>query len=480
MSAASARHDSWWRMLALPWQQWTNRVSKLPLLVVGVALIALPLLAALSSKLDAFRYAAIAVWCVAIVGLWFATAWGLLRQNHPTAAHLVPGHVRRLRWLLVLWWLLPSLVLGLGFGMLIGHPRPALLITAVVLLLAQLAMRWPMLWLPLWALTWALPIGLPRWTEIMNAHPNLQPLLQAVTEPSLLTSMLLLALGALALALVVQTGGAAHRRSHERRRRLMQAMSTAPEMRRQWGWLPDAFFTLLHAPYRAALQRAALARGPVLRRALLMLGPSVHWSGYLGTLLVVMLPMLLLLGLGLGAARPELNNAAWFGLSLGFTMTALAVVLQLPVAMQRSQREQALLMLAPAMPRGVALSRGIATASLALALGAWSCGVLMVLALSAWLGHDPRPALMASLAALPLNVTVLRDWSHAASHSELAKAAPGLLCGVGGLGLLWLMESGVPFTAIAGVCVSLTIVLVLWRWQRLSRLPAPWPSGRLG
>jgi hypothetical protein len=468
------------RMLALPWQQWTNRVTKLPLLAIGIALFALPLLAALSGKLDAFRYAAIAVWCVAIVGLWLATAWGLQRQNHPTAARLVPGHVRRLRWLSVLWWLLPSLVFGLGFGLVIGHPGPALLVTAAVLLLAQLAMRWPLLWLPLWALTWALPIGLPRWAAIMNANPQLQPLLQALTEPSLLTALLLLALGALSSALVIQSGGAAHRHSCERRERRMQAMNTAPEMRRQWGWLPDAVFSLLHAPYRAALRRGALAGSPVLRRALLMLGPSVHWSGYLGTLLVVMLPMLLLLGLGLGAARPGINNAAWFGLSLGFTMMALAVVLQLPVAMQRSRREQALLVLAPAMPRGIALSRGIAAASLALSLGAWTCGVLMVLALSAWLGHDPRPALVASLAALPLNVSVLRDWSHAAPHSELAKAAPGLLCGAGGLGLLWLMESGVPFAGIAGASVSLTIALALWRWQRLSRLPAAWPSGRLG
>jgi len=495
MSAATSSQVR--RMLLAPWQWRRNDGSLWALRLYGalaVLLLGVPALAALvwMEREAAWR----SVWACACLGLtvlWCEQVIGLLRLDHPHAAHAVPGHRRALRAAATGLWLAIVVLSGVlsgvlaqwlaGNGLRVGL-AVALGMGTLLLLLAVAFHSW-WVWIPLCAAPSLL--GVSVWRQfVFGTGLWLQQLWLA--QP-LGMSLVVLALQGLWLQALFGRGDERHARAYAGRERLrkISAANAAGEKSAlaaygRWGELLGMPTQRLADAWLAHLCHQAQA-GPrsAMARAEVVLHGTQHWVRHLSALLLIqgLVIVCLLAVLGLtSVSMAQLLEGGRVGLVIGLTSMALGAVLSLPGALWQSRREQALLMLLPGMPQGTALNRAVAWRQLRQCLWVWGV-TLPGLAAMAWAGQGLH-ALAFVATAIPMSAWLWRDLSRLRSSGPASTFLPLLLCLMAGWASFFVLTRWPHMLwPWASAVLLFSAALLLWRWRGLQRWPQALPVGRL-
>lgn len=478
-------------LLLAPWQMQRNASLLAFYIGWGLSVLGFGLALGISFWLTrpelAWRVAVVVAACVVAVP-WYVVFNGLLVQNHPHAARLVPGHVRRLQSVAVLSYLLTTAICAALLASQL--PGGAIWLAGMALLLFLLALcsRWVQLWF--WG-TLVLFL-MPWWGKFMPVMIVWSTLLdwQQQTPWSLnLLALLLLPLG---LAGLFQSGGSHHSRQFQARqkwRRLFESQSLGvashAEINAPLDHLGQVFRWMQPLWTRRLLRQARPTPASVMARLDLVSLGQAHWTCQLSSI-TVMLGLLMLVFATMGWGQPEfwqgLTQHGTMGLSFGFASMCLGVLLTVPANLHRSRREQALLMLLPGAPRGQVLNRMLARRLLSQLM--WAVGIALLLC--AALQKFPGPQSLSwlgvhlCLAYLVFGCTVvLRDWSRERppnSHRALLPFGAAAAMVLALQGLQWL---GLPILAQIGLVLLLVLALARYRWQRLVLASAPaMPVGR--
>ena len=477
------KHAAWTRVLLAPWQQRRNQGSLWSLALIAAMVASLTLAASVFIPQVPLMITAAALALPPMSGAWAWFFLSLMLQNHPHAARFVPGHLRTLRTLLVVVWLLFTGVAAL-FGWAFGHAGLAAGAAALAMLLVAWLVRAP--WLG--AVVWIATASSPHWTRTriwttLNAQSNTA----WHRQPTLVVCVLVIALLAAAVVsgmVLLQAGGRRHARRY-RAREQQRAAVRPGALDARWksvgaaAWLRDA----ASWPYRHWLVRVSAQRdGAVLPRALLGLGPGIHWTGQLGQAMtsIALAGLILLVAWQI---YPDTNfvsssGVAW-GLAFGVMSLSFVSALQARAAIHVTRREQALLMLLPGMPQGPLLNRQLARRLMCQFIGWW------VLSVSVCLLFLPRDdmsigwAITFATACLPIGATVWSDWSRIRAPTPLSGVAPlllAMLATAGAIAAQLLLGVAVLWCALAFATVA--VMLAAWRGWRLQRAPSAFPAGR--
>jgi hypothetical protein len=500
-------------VLAAPWRQRRNAGSMwgvafvVFMVLLGPAvLFGLSAVAAIRSHGDAVMDAQITavqllvsalnttVCAVALLVLaWWAMAVsGILDQNRPALARLVPNHPARLRAALLVGWVAALAAITLLIGVRFDAPLACATIAGVGLAILAASVRWPLLWM----LGCVAPFGVGyvvEWPGLPHAIEALRGFWQ--DQPSMIFLTLAAASTVLLVALI-QSGGARHVASDETRRQRaqrfrMRAQGSQPLAVGTRGILDTVLTRPYYAWFRHVLARPA---SPVFSRLMLGLSPGAHWTASATAVLYGALAMLaglaVLEGVGLfyaPAASVAPNMLASFSVSIVIALVSPAI--QIQARLHQSRREQALLVLLPGVPRGNALSRRLAWQLTGQFLMAW-VGALGLAGLSLATAHALRsqsviPVLLDlsrifAIAALPMIVSQWRAWSRVGPPTALGPIAPLLLAGLVGLAA-WFgpLMGWLSLAAVATLSIGAAAAWCAMRWWRMGAEPSALPIGRL-
>lgn len=474
MSTAALSLDAALSVLRQPWQA-RRRGSGLRIAALTLALVLVPI-----ALLSAWLRVGWATWAglsglALLIGLWWATVEGLVQQNRPELARLLPGQLRQLRVNL----LVHALALGLAacacLALVAGLQLSWVwLVAGTGLLLAWLA-RSPMLWIPASfvgaGMPWLIPGPLPVARAVAALPWSLQVAL-AVAMVALLLQLL-------------GDGGAAHRRRYERRQRWAAMTRAQTEGRTVSAAAMGPFWFAVSRCFTwpLAVHRRRLLRRPTPANALqrLDLGLATGGQG------AMMAWMMVLIGGGLGLVLAlvahfnpgvtweRLVDASRIGLCAGAFNLLCAPLLGRPAALCSRRGEQALLVLVPGVPTGAALMAQLEARWRLEHVIAWVAVSAPVLALAA-LGSADTLAFTAAFSACCLPMVWLSQWRH-----RRGRAAP--------LGnALWMMSpSLVIVPALAAMRLELPpwsslgagmLVYALLAWRVPKPQRAQLPTGR--
>ena len=479
------------RILLSPWQRWHNQARFGLFVILGFCTLPtigiLALLARFPTSAHTHRGVLFLAWIgptmLGILGWWMLVG-AVLQQNHPTFARLVSGHVMRLRAALLLAWALLSSAAAAGPGLCAGAPLAAGLVMALVLAWFAAMLRWPLSGAPVMIFLLLGKTGRDAlFAGVQSTWQQDAPLLCAAV----------VAAGALLLWVMVQSGGARHLATFEKRRLRLDLMSGAwlsqARVARASTGLPDWLDALLkNSLYNWWLGRL-VARGgsPVNARLLAGLGPATHWTSRV-TLVVVMplaigAPFALLAAVSGPEFRRDMLPFMPAVLALGMLIGLSASTLLATTQLLQSRREQALLVLLPGVPRGARLNRWlgwqmsvnfVVVLLYALGLG-WAASGLFD---ASELAGDLLPAF--ALALLPQVAWQWRRWASLAppsGASVLAILFGSILLGVAALAVHRI--DGIGYLAIGAVSMIVPLLYCAWRWRRMGAEPTALPMGRL-
>lgn len=429
----------------------------------------------------------------ALLGLSLQIAWifiasGLMALNHPNVARTVPGYVGRLRWMLLLTWLIVCALTGALSAGSWGDWLPGACSAGALMLLFLTPFRWPLRWIlfviVLATLLRTYPL-LGEWVfmRLVSDSPDFQ---------WTLVLALFVGMGWLVTRLI-PTGGSSYARVFSR----YTGMSASDfRMERREQQLVPAAFSVLEArtaqwahyldlPLRwyagRLLRSPRKEHGHVLVRAELLLG-SIHWVTQVGVALVMLgvASMALLIGSWLSgtSARQLLMEHAGLlaGLSLGI---AVLPVLALRLFMLSSVVEQGLLLLVPGMPRGARLNRLLAVRQLRQGLLGWLLAALVAVNLpfrsfdSAFFGS----LYMIGLLLVPL---AIEDWARIRPPTGQQFLAVLLVVFVvqwAGFHAMYRLH--LPGLAVGLITLAIWSTLMTYRWRRMAHFPQALPAGRL-
>lgn len=420
--------------------------------------------------------------------LWMTVMGSLLEQNHPHAARFVPGHRRQLREAALGSW---ALVTGVCAALLwLTLPKTPsfmamLLFTAVTLAFAAWAVRNWTLWL-------VLSLG-PVLFFGAGLNRRLAPLWSALGElwnaqPASVLALSLLILG-WSIARLFGAGDAAHREAYAARARMRRAgldgmnnkRGAEDVLGRPGAWISRPFDLVAAAWLRHVLARARASERSVMSRVEIVLHGQQHWlrqgMGVGIGLVIAVLSFGIAFALS-GAALEENWKRGAFGMAIGLASMGFNPAFALPNMLWQSRREQALLRLLPGVPQGQAQNRAVAWLQLRHMMVDW---VLTTAAL-AWLAWaaDDLALLCLAFCALPLcTLSLMRTPARMRGPSAWSAALPVLAFILSAWGLYAMNQKlGTSLVLIAGVCLSLSLVLGLWRWQAIQRAPQALPAGR--
>ncbi len=393
--------------------------------------------------------------------LWCNFVVALQRLNLPRTAHLVPGHLLALRRLLLAGWLAAT---GLCAGLIVasqglpssgGLPVWAPVLGPGLVLLAW-TMRWPWLWLLLFLAS--VLVGRTGAGWLTEAVRGLSATLSAQPVTGTLA---LLALGVVGLWPVLpQAGNFLHSGAPAR---------PAPQWWQRWAALGRRGVT---AVYRGWLQRLVSRPSAVMARWLLVLGPAAHWSTQALVAVVAALLALAVVAVlaGFGIRVADLPPERFVGATVGLMAFALSPLLERRAALQRTRREQALLALAPGVPRGAAWRRALGAWLLLQLWLAWAVAAAVGLWLS-WGEQGPHAVSLAvAFGLLPFTTWTLWDPRRVNTLSGLATAWRVLLMVAVAMGLAYLLREGrVGVAPVLVGSLALTSLLAVWGWRQLGR-----------
>lgn len=483
-------HASLLQMLGTPWRTrdrqrpWGRRViAALIVLMLAMGVVALPGAAKLLLVGAGMSFV--------VAGWWMSAFSSLLVQNHPHAARLVPGHLRRLREAALLGWGGATAVVALMIWLPVTSLSPGRLSLPFLLLASGASLAFAAWSLRYWMLWLLLSFGPPLFFG-SRLDRALAPLAGWLREQWLVQPWSLTALGLLGLAATLPglfgDGGAAHRTSHARQLRMRQLSADSMSGKhgdlaardRAGEWLSRPFEHLTAAWLRDVLRRAAPTERSAMQRLALVLHGQQHWVRQMASTAVALL--LLAVGaivvvLAVGDQVAHHWTRAAFGLALGLTALGCGPAFGLPGALWRSRREQALLRLLPGVPQGRAQNRAVAGLQLRHALASWALSTAMVAVLAAAAGE---PGLLClPLAVLPLGALTLLRAPARLRPPTLWSGLP-MVAWIAGGGALYALnrDAGLPMPVIAAVCVGGAVLLGLWCWHLACRAPQPLPAAR--
>lgn len=428
-----------------------------------------------------------------VLAAWALTVYNLMDQNRPVLARLVPAHAPRLRVALVAGWAVSVALITLFIGVRFAMPLLTAAIAGPVLALLALSVRWPALW--------ALGMFAPVIREGVRMWPGFQPLVAGLrvqwSAQPVAIAVTLAGASVVILVGMIQSGGRHHIASDEaRRNRVKRFQMRATGAQPVVAGRRSAFDRLMSSAYFAWWRRVlARPRSSVSSRLMLGLGPGAHWTNILtavlfcGALMALAPIVVYLLSLLSPSLFHDFVPLMVLGASVGLVPGLMGNTLQVHARLQQTRREQALLLLLPGVPRGAALSRGLAwqfTGQFAIALGGalllgWSLGqIRWVVPNTPLLPVMGRLMGLFAIGGLPLAVTQWRRWSRAKSATSLGAVMPlvvmALVMGLAALGTdqAWWTDAGAALIALA-----VTVALCALRWWRMGREPEALPIGRL-
>ena len=474
----------WMRVLLAPWQQRRNQGAVWPFLTFIGVLSVSALVGAVVAPVLALRVFAWSVLSMPLFGGWVWLVLSLMQQNHPNAARLVPRQLRTLRRVLFGAWLaLASLAALLGWAF--GHPWSVATGAALLLTLLTWIVRMPILGIFLWLV----PASAAQWAHTPVAEAVIRALYAAWQgQPERLVlagAVALLAAAGLTPFFVLRSGGSRHAQAYRRRAWRLASIGSCGAGPTSWrasgGVLGEWLRQGAVGVYRRRLAHVNTRRaGAVLPRALLGLGPPIHWTGQLGQLLTFGSAAALVVFF-LWQANADTNSvpvAAW-GLSAGVLTFAVNLALQARAAIHGTRREQALMMLLPGMPRGRALNRALARRLSAQFIVSWALGVLAC-ALMLPLGERFGWFAIYAAACLPLGALLWTDWSRVQAPTSISAVVPLLVTMPLALGAIAAQAwAGVPAWVCALIFVAAAALLFGRRARRLVDAPSAFPAGRL-
>lgn len=479
------------RIAAAPWQQRYNEnrrgvwvvLGLLGVLVAGVVLVA--------GYGAGPRFATMLLMGVAMLllaGAWASYAGNLLTQNQPAAARLVPGHVQHLRLAMIAGGtttvVLAVALAGVLFALMAPQRLPWPVLSLGVATIASIAvvalaasMRWP---------TLAFCLCLLPYPASMLHEAGADFLGRAVLDawfaiPATATALCVVA-QALAVAGLVQSGGARHVASFARRQRMRERFHRRA-IGLDAGWSSDnqGTWDLRRRVFSAWFDLAVARRAPVMSRLFLGLNPAGHWTTHasatamMGALLALFMALLRLTG------QHEAADALLGGLVFGVMLLACTPLIQLRARFHGTRREQALLVLLPGVPRGPVLNRAIARRLLLGYAGVWVLAFVAVALLKQvpWApGALARPAMstFTAIGILPMAIGLCRrlDTLRAPTATSPVGVVLTAAASTGLVALLHLWV-GVPLAALAVASAAITVAGVTWRWQALGRAPSALP-----
>ncbi len=473
-----------------PWRQrdrdspWGRRLI--------AALLALGAIAAVIFLPPAAKWRAVLCLVILVLmGGWMALGANLQEQNHPTAAHCVPGHLAALRRAALLCWAGCTALVSLLLWLIIpgtSHGALILLGTSAVATFLLWSTRLWWLWLLL-LFTWQ-PLLLWAAAPLAPLGRAIAALWQANTAGMLLLS--LLAQGWI-VASAFAGGGARHQSRYTRQ----SIMRNAMRMRAQGGQVPAVAawgnqLAWIFRPFERlfqAWQQRLVARADngnlhsVMARAAIVLHGQQHWLKLvMGIAAMVGLALLAFIGFWLVYRfdMAAMLVAGSFGIGMAIANIGLNPAIALPTALWHSRREQALLRLLPGMPQGEALNRAVARLQWRNFLAAWLLCELALAALAAC--SDKSLMLYLPLAALPcaaLSLTRRPATMRPVTPMTVIVPVFASMALWGGL-LVLVQPLGVPPWLVAATVVIVSALLLAWRWRRLVAAPVALPAGRLG
>ena len=424
------------------------------------------------------------VFCLQFVGVGAFTV--LMRLNHPVVSQTVPGYVGALRRTALGIWLAVCALIGIA-GMLEGiYSWGTVFWAGAVMLQISTPLRWPVRWfLFLVGLAWFLKVGVPYLISLQTEPKtfwmviNTVALLMYVAMAWLVTRMIA-DKGSPYAALFSRFLAAQH----------AERVSDKPEV------LTFNKFALWHQTYVRATQwiklpwqRYAhhLLATPkpdpenALARAELGFGALVHWVSQVSAsaLLAAVLALVwwsdraFLIG-----SDASMSPITTFYIAMASEACAATSVLYIGDVMLRTQGEQKLMLLLPAVPVGNALSRMMAARHLRQAFVAWALATAWVLVL-------PYPSSVGNYVAafcwgtLPLVPLVVQDWANV-RPPDAVRAIGRLLLGMlmpisAWAALRWLH---MPVELLAAASVGACLLALRIHWSRLVHFAQALPVGR--
>lgn len=474
-----------WQLLSAPWRQRYTEKAYGFVLTLAVLLLAVAAVLAYLRADDerAVRHALCGAGVAFLIVLWLLQLVAFKRFNHPSHARLVPTQLQRLRESLLACWLLGALagagILGWGFG----HAVQWFLALAMSLVFVASALTWPLLGLIVCA--W------PVWWDQGGADLVRQTIVPLYQEWPFLCSGLLLLAGARFLThRFLRSGDAWHVSDFERLHRVRFAGSSlAQQGQVQWHhWGPwgtrirQVFLFPWHRYMQYRVRHPHMNPANVMARAELVLRADGHWvlqasmAAWLAAIVAVVYGVASWHG---GPQGLQKTDQGWLGLVWWcLLLISITPVLGLYGALYRTRREQALLMLVPGMPQGMALNRVFTLRLLRQAGLGWLLAAGLAFQLPFKQG-TPDLVLVLFGGLLPASALLVQDWSRlqalrpqrALANSLLVLAGPALC-------LIALQVGQIERAWVLLACVLLAAGLLRWRWSRLEQFAPAFPVGR--
>lgn len=432
-----------------------------------------------------------------VVGLqitWVFVSATLIRLNSPTVTRTVPHYALRLRRAALALWLGICIITGL----LEGQSMVAALLlgfgAGVFMLLISTPWRWPVQWCIFMAL---LVFAGSRSNEIIESA-----FVKALFDsPALGWGFAITCYLAMAwlVTRLIAANGSGFSALYSR---VVQRENAAPGADTPSRLPVHAFDPLvgflqmgwqrLFFPWRLYLRHAlALPRQPaentrqasqVLARALLGMGPAVHWVMQVAAFFAlwgVVLLVVVIFPMAGGSDASSISGGWAILIALGSLMAAVTPVLSLPETFRTTAPEQKLMLLLPGMPRGDALNRLLAVRHVRHALVAWLVAAVSVVALP-YPNKDVWFVGTFFLSALVLLPVVISDWSRIQPPNAV-NALAGLIQAIlaPAIGLIAVHWLHVPINAVAAAAVVYCGIMLAVRWRRLPQFAPAFPAGRL-
>jgi hypothetical protein len=432
-----------------------------------------------------------------VVGLqiaWVFVSVTLIRLNTPTATRTVPHYALRLRRTALTLWLTICIITGLVEGKSMGEFVVLGFGSGVFMLVITTPWRWPVQWCIFMAVLF---FAGSRSHEIIESA-FVKALFDSPTSRWAFAITCYLGMAWLVTRLIAANGSgfsALFSRVVQRENAVPGAGTPArlpvhafdPLVGLlQMGWERLFFPWRLYLRHALSLPRQPVENMPqasqVLARALLGMGPALHWVTQVAAFLALwglVLLVVVILPMASGSGAASISGGWAILIALGSLMAAVAPVLSLPETFRTTAPEQKLMLLLPGVPRGDALNRLLAVRHVRHALVAWLVAAVSVVALP-YPDKDVWFVGTFYLSALALLPAVISDWSRIQPPNAM-NALAGLLQAIlaPAIGLIAVKWLDVPVNVVAAAAVVYCGIMLVVRWRRLPQFAPAFPAGRL-
>jgi hypothetical protein len=469
-----ALRDYWsiWRVTTVQREARAMRLMRgLAWLLLAIAIVIL-CVAISRHKLDAWVTARVAL---ALGAFWLVFVWmflfvpGSLLLNTAANARLLPRQRRRLVQMFVGSWLLLTAALTAVADRWTEFPVTGAYILAFGLMFAG----------NMHALGLVVLIGNWPWLSHNVLPPALAQALSGDTAAALLL-VLLVPAGVWSVRWIYPAGGDAHFERRSKQARWAERLKGS-------AWAQDDLSRGGVLTYAAALRRDCKAADPG-RMLLHALGPAVHWSAWIGSLVVMLLAAVAVRVALIWGASASVHNFVQATSLAGLGALVLTILFSTAAygqQMGRTPGEQSLLRLSPLAGDTALLNRRLATQMLQGALRLWIGLTLAILAVSALVSGDLATVLrelaLCCLAGQVAMSGLLADYAGTGGWNVtlgLRAALVALAQAMAAVALGWLSGVSIWLWMIV-IAIATCAFQLRGGWARMLAAPPAFPAGRL-